>query len=183
MPSSVITPSTSSDSTPKASKVSSPFQSVQLQGGLSIPMGKYHPSNYKNEPKPEAANTSLHMPPPPSPSQTSPTRNHHRRPSDVKRKIQQYQRDMIAQARLAAAASTSSSGLSKKPDSPKLEPLGSPTEFMTPFELEQPLHAGYLAAKGIPDTSAAQQEMVGRMIRAEEERRRREGQSSPLARV
>lgn len=81
-----------------------------------------------------------------------------------------------------------------KPDSPRLEPLGSPGPI-TPFELEDNAQAGYVVAGA---RAAAQnmigsglererdRELVGKMIRAEEERRAlggKEGSQSPILRV
>jgi hypothetical protein len=62
----------------------------------------------------------------------------------VKLKLQQYQREMIAQARLAelpSGAQDQAGGA--KPTSPKLQPLGSPGPI-TPLELEE--SSGYMAA-------------------------------------
>ncbi|KAM3084610.1 hypothetical protein ACMFMG_001286 [Clarireedia jacksonii] len=171
-----------------ASIITSPFAMPET---LIIPKGKYYPSNYRpspTSPNPAAVlNTSLQLP---SKNQREkPTNPHHqRRTSDIKRKLQKYQRDMIEQARLAAGSSSSGvpSISSTKPISPRLLPLGSPGPI-TPFELEE--SAGYLIAGqrgsrgGLLGDGTREQEAVERMIRAEEERRRREGQSSPAARV
>ncbi|PQE25162.1 hypothetical protein CJF31_00011825 [Rutstroemia sp. NJR-2017a BVV2] len=171
-----------------ASIITSPFAMPET---LIIPKGKYYPSNYKpspTSPNPAAMlNASLQLPP--KSQRQKPTNPHHqRRTSDIKRKLQKYQRDMIEQARLASGNSSpgvpSASGT--KPISPRLLPLGSPGPI-TPFELEE--SAGYLIAGqrgnrgNLIGDGAREQEAVERMIRAEEERRRREGQSSPAARV
>merc|ERR1712098_456843 len=58
---------------------------------------------------------------------------HERKSSDIKRKLQQYQREMIAQAR-AAAPTMKDGRISKEPSSPRLQPLGSPGPI-TPFDL------------------------------------------------
>ncbi|KAI0109421.1 hypothetical protein F4776DRAFT_657220 [Hypoxylon sp. NC0597] len=165
-----------------------------------LPMGKYYPSNYvkrKEEKRYRQQNrppTSNPMPPPPtiskSESQVPTARDsssigHSRNESDAKRRLQQYQRDMIAQASLAlnggnVNAATLSSlrtiGFSSmsKPSKPRLAPLGSPGP-VTPMELEGS-QDGYLGARGPAD---AQVEEIARAIRAEEERKRREGASSP----
>ncbi|OTA95440.1 hypothetical protein M434DRAFT_20290 [Hypoxylon sp. CO27-5] len=169
-----------------------------------LPMGKYYPSNYvkrKEEKRNRQQNrppTSNPMPPPPPPppmiskseSQVPTTRDsssigHSRNKSDAKRRLQQYQRDMIAQATLAlnggnVNAATLSSlrtiGFSSisKPSKPRLAPLGSPGP-VTPMELEGS-QDGYLGARGPAD---AQVEEIARAIRAEEERKRREGTTSP----
>ena len=92
---------------------------------------------------------------------------------------------MIEQARMASALSPSFSNIEeRKPASPKLLPLGSPGPI-TPFELEE--SGGYLVAGHQRSSggllSGGDREAVERMIREEEVRRRREGQSSPVARV
>lgn len=143
-------------------------------------MGKYHPSNYKIvspslSPAPTSAPiqpTALEIPQ----SKTNKRPNHERRTSDVKRKLQQYQRDMIVQARMAS----SSQGGRVKPDSPKLVPLGSPGPI-TPFELEE--SAGYLVAGARVGGLGVEKEreVVGRMIMDEERRiSTRESGGSPV---
>lgn len=130
--------------------------------GSSISVGKYHPSHFKNE-NPEAASTS-----PP----------HARKKSEAQRKIQQYQRDMIEQA---TAASRLINNSVTKPPSARLMPLGSPGP-VTPMALEGANDYMFSNASSNAMPSAAlgsQHDAVSKMIRAEEERRRREGQSSP----
>jgi hypothetical protein len=139
-------------------------------------MGKYHPSNYKLV----APSTPTSIPPAlPATSLELPSKNkarpgHVRRDSDVKRKLRQYQQDMIAQARMA---STAQSGVGNvkcpimgiaKPVSPRLAPLGSPGPI-TPFELEESAAAGYLVAgaRMAEGPGGGEREMVGRMIREE----------------
>ncbi|KAI1141016.1 hypothetical protein F5Y05DRAFT_410866 [Hypoxylon sp. FL0543] len=167
-----------------------------------LPMGKYYPSNYvkrkeeKRNRKQNRPPTSNPMPPPPPPmiskseTQVPTTRDsssmgHSRNESDAKRRLQQYQRDMIAQATLAlnggnVSAATLSSlrtiGFSSmsNPSKPRLAPLGSPGP-VTPMELEGS-EDGYIGARGPAD---AQVEEIARAIRAEDERKRREGATSP----
>ncbi|KAL3417151.1 hypothetical protein PVAG01_11151 [Phlyctema vagabunda] len=167
-----------------------PRTSCPPPGTLTMPMGKYHPSNYKITPVGSPAPTTTNLPANlalPSPSTNrKPTqaRHHHRKESEVRRKIQQYQRDMIAQARLASASTPGAASLMSKPISPRLLPLGSPDELsaaMTPLELGDG-SGGYLGARAL-STESRESEMVGQMMRMEEERRRREGQSSPVTRV
>lgn len=124
---------------------------------MAMPLGKYYPSNYKNKSKtldklaPAAATTSNQP-------------QHARKKSDIKKKLQQYQKDLVEQA--ATAARMSISGV--KPASPRLLPLNSPGPI-TPMELEE--DAGYLAegANGTAQ-SLSLQELVGKMSRAAEER-------------
>lgn len=133
-----------------------------------LPQGKYYPSNWENR-----VNGGQQSPPRPPPSTSVPnparpdllvpqSRNeaaHTRSNSDAKRRLQQYKRDMIAQATLAAneiLSGTETRGggpgvpslagisqanaqlgqsIAQKPVSPQLVPLGSPGP-VTPMELE-----------------------------------------------
>ncbi|KAI1803689.1 hypothetical protein F4811DRAFT_323342 [Daldinia bambusicola] len=163
-----------------------------------LPMGKYYPSNYVKR-KEEKRNrqqsrppTSTPLPPMLSKSESlipttrdSSAMGHSRNESDAKRRLQQYQRDMIAQATLAlnggnvnaaALSSLRTIGFTSMPGpgKPRLAPLGSPGP-VTPMELENS-QEGYLAAGGAANI---QVEEIARAIRAEEERKRREGATSP----
>ncbi|KAI1392201.1 uncharacterized protein F4822DRAFT_119105 [Hypoxylon trugodes] len=164
-----------------------------------LPMGKYYPSNYVKRKEEKRSRqqtrppTSNPIPPVSSKSETQvPTTRdsamgHSRNESDAKRRLQQYQRDMIAQATLALnggnvnAATLNSlrtigfTSMSSKPSKPRLAPLGSPGP-VTPMELEGSDEGGYLGARGPTD---AQVEEIARAIRAEEDRKRREGATSP----
>jgi hypothetical protein len=144
-------------------------------------MGKYHPSKYK-----PVAGVATSAPLPPTeleiPSGKGNKRPaYERRTSDVKRKLQQYQRDMIAQARLAGLRGTSEDMASAKPSSPKLQPLGSPGPI-TPLELEE--SGGYMVA-GMSGTDRERQMEFERMI--EQERNMKagsgSGSNSPVLRV
>jgi hypothetical protein len=150
-----------------------------------MPVGKYYPSNYERRKAEkhgrqvsESRVTTTSNRQPPSPG-------HSRNESDAKRRLQQYQRDMIAQARMALNGGSTYTlqslrsmgfGSPSNPDKPKLEPLGSPGP-VTPMELGGS-NDGYLAARGPADD--AQAEEIARALRAEEQRRRREGASSPI---
>lgn len=102
-----------------------------------------------------------------------------RRTSDVKRKLQQYQRDMIAEARLAGLPSNQEQACIMKPTSPKLRPRGSPGPI-TPLELEE--SAGYMVAGMGEGDRERQREIVERMI--EQERNMKgSGSGSPVLRV
>ncbi|KAI9649350.1 hypothetical protein NHQ30_001923 [Ciborinia camelliae] len=164
----------------------SPFT---LPDSLVMPKGKYYPSNYTSSPSspiPILNGDNLQLPPK-NHRQKSTNPDHQRRSSDIKRKLQKYQRDMIEQARMVHASVTSSPGASasgSKPISPRLHPLGSPGPI-TPFELEESsgyLIAGQIRSGGLVESGLRENEAIGRMIRVEE-RRRLEGQSSPVARV
>ncbi|KAK4125158.1 hypothetical protein N657DRAFT_643989 [Parathielavia appendiculata] len=131
-------------------------------------MGKYYPSNWEKrhgkapQDRPSAMtqpNASVIRSEPQIPRYQG-GQGHHRRGSDVKRRLQQYQRDMVAQAAMAASALIASSGSAHsaaaaslsgvslpkvqlaanflkthKPLSPKLRPVGSPGP-VTPMSLE-----------------------------------------------
>ena len=168
----------------------------------TLPLGKYYPSNYENRKRQkyrpqtsDATSTSIKSDPQiptvaaaaarPVAQMTS---GHSRNESEAKRRLAQYQRDMIAQAAMAIGGSSTvnraavpSLGnlgfthMSNKPDKPRLQPLGSPGP-VTPMELEGA--DGYLGARGSAED--AQREEIARAMRLDEERRRREGASSPV---
>ncbi|OBR05905.1 hypothetical protein CH63R_10025 [Colletotrichum higginsianum IMI 349063] len=186
------------------STVNTPVASYLPSGvhDTPLPMGKYYPSNYEQQ--------NTHGPrigPSGPPTRVSSTRSEghipsreafrasSRQDSEARRKLQQYQRDMIAQARLAASEVLGSSpnqvnapsstitlngvpftnlhhigttGV-HKPISPRLLPLGSPGP-VTPMDLESE-QSGYID-RGCNDE-------IARMLRAEEQRLRREGATSP----
>lgn len=128
---------------------------------MSMPLGKYHPSNYKNKSK---NGDKLAPLTPAAPSQPQ----HARKKSDIKKKLQQYQRDMVEQAALAGRMPFPGA----KPVSPRLLPLGSPGP-VTPMELEE--NAGYLGAGA---KAFSQSELMARMSRAEEEISRRDSSAA-----
>lgn len=187
---------------------------IGVNADSPMPVGKYYPSNYESRnPTPNPPQTkSQHLRPPTSApagvSVKSDTQvpkfrsesSHARSDSEAKRRLQQYQRDMVAQATLAARqlmgkrgghkmVTSSIHGMSvgnislnksmgQKPTSPRLLPLGSPGP-VTPMDLE----AGdsYLTlgrAVSGPDADREAEE-IARAVRAEAERRRREGATSP----
>lgn len=160
--SSSLMSSPASETTPKGPMglVSPSFGplSPSIPEPLVKPMGKYHPANYQTPTDTEVSlptsaprllpPTNLSMPTSNKRSNRNRTdHGHERKSSDVKRKLQQYQRDMIAQARSAASQSIASAmnGVKKEPDSPRLQPAGSPGPI-TPFELEDIDNEGYIAA-------------------------------------
>lgn len=137
-----------------------------------LPMGKYYPSNYEQR---NNKNQGSHRPSVVGSSVKSdsqvPTRiGDPKLPattpeSEVRRRLQQYKRDMIAQATLAASEVMGESHGRKsrgetrpedllaldmrlnapvhRPLSPRLLPLGSPGP-VTPMDLESPTGGGYL---------------------------------------
>ncbi|KXX77387.1 hypothetical protein MMYC01_207199 [Madurella mycetomatis] len=137
---------------------------------VALPLGKYYPSNWERrygkarpprpvqsaKPVPVAVQSEFQV------SVYRGDQAHTRSGSEAQRRLQQYQRDMVAQAAMAASAilsksaSTSSSAASSphgrvpltifkthKPVSPRLKPLGSPGP-VTPMSLED----GYMALGG-----------------------------------
>ncbi|KAK1987463.1 hypothetical protein LZ30DRAFT_175033 [Colletotrichum cereale] len=187
------------------SNVNTPVASYLPSGvhDTPLPMGKYYPSNYEQQ-NSHSARTRPSGPPSRVSSTRSeghiPTREAYRtssrQDSEARRKLQQYQRDMIAQARLAASEVLGSSpnqvnagpcstitlnGVpltnlhhigtpgAHKPMSPRLLPLGSPGP-VTPMDLEGG-QGGYLD-RGCNDG-------IARVLRAEEQRIRREGATPP----
>ncbi|ORY67450.1 uncharacterized protein BCR38DRAFT_158463 [Pseudomassariella vexata] len=171
-----------------------------------LPMGKYYPSNYESRKAAKREQQQQGVRPTSSGSSTmAATRSdsqipmyrgdsplgHSRNESEAKRRLQQYQRDMIAQATLvlnsgninAAGLNASSlrnmgfNSVATKPSKPRLAPLGSPGP-VTPMDLESG-DDGYLGARVPGSNEAAQVEEIARAIRADGERRRREGANSP----
>jgi hypothetical protein len=124
-----------------------------------LPMGKYYPSNYEHRTK-SRQNSENSMPEPswstksPEPAQAGPSSSQKATDAELRRKMLQYQRDMVAQATLAMSSSSRSGSpasimlkgkpvkdfgfntpATHKPHPPKLAPLGSPGP-VTPMELE-----------------------------------------------
>ncbi|KAK7754622.1 hypothetical protein SLS62_003405 [Diatrype stigma] len=186
LPSGASSPDSRS-STPLTSYNPTPYQENPL------PIGKYYPSNYekrkRQKQRPQMADITSS--PIKSDSHIATTRPaqmaaHSRNESEAKRRLAQYQRDMIAQAAMAIGGSSvnragmpSLAGMGfshfDKPDKPRLQPLGSPGP-VTPMELEGA--DGYLDVRGSAED--AQREEIARAMRLDEERRRREGASSPV---
>lgn len=204
--------STSRGTTPVTSYVPSGLHDVPL------PVGKYYPSNYEaarsrqndnQNARPSSSRSGVRPPSSAGPSSIKsdtvvPQFNRGdssrgRSDSDAKRRLQQYQRDMVAQATQAARhlARTESASASlaavhgaplqkfhtstTRPISPRLQPLGSPGP-VTPMELEgQGGDGGYLTrGRPVPSPDAGREsQAVARALRHQDERRRREGRSSP----
>jgi hypothetical protein len=154
-----------------ASLSASPFSPVSsynpigAHNDVGLPLGKYYPSNWERQ---HGKTRELRPPAPKATAAVMKSESHvpmyhgdhaHARPgSEAKRRLQQYQRDMVAQASMAARAilaSTTSSTVTSphsgasptngqfaanflkthKPPSPRLLPLGSPGP-VTPMSLE-----------------------------------------------
>lgn len=135
-----------------------------------LPMGKYYPSNYEQH-----QHARIHRRAVPSEAESLPSSMRHDSPlvrhsplppreeaaeAEARRKMQQYQRDMIAQAAMALGGTAKPGpGISlggvaykdkrlagpslHKPASPRLHPLGSPGP-VTPMDLEAVSAGGYL---------------------------------------
>lgn len=177
-----------------------------------IPMarGKYYPSNYippacvasspsspshKSFASSHRSPTSTHLALPAAGHRKSKDNTHQCQNSDIKRKVREYQRDMIAEARKAASSARHTQTSVSFPTTcaavckPLLRPISSPGIVITPFELEE--SAGYVLAGERRGSATgalgdgAQRQAVQRMIEAEEQRRRRDrtGLASPMGSV
>jgi hypothetical protein len=118
----------------------------------AVPIGKYHPANYNSKFKipdtlaPSLASSLSHMTSSSKSSSHSDARKKSGKGEDTKRKLQQYQRDMVAQAAMAGQIHLANN---TKPISPRLLlPMNSPGS-VTPMELEGGESQGYMAARGI----------------------------------
>ncbi|ETS84794.1 hypothetical protein PFICI_02819 [Pestalotiopsis fici W106-1] len=166
-----------------------------------LPMGKYYPSNYEHrQPSPQmhpvrpsvGNSTSTIKSDPQIPTvRTEGPSGHSRQESEAKRRLQQYQRDMIAQASLAInsgnlnaaalnAISLRNIGFSSaptKPSKPNLAPLGSPGP-VTPLDLETN-DDGYLGVRFRKSEDQHARDDISCALRAEGQRRQRESDRSP----
>jgi len=167
----------------------SPRVGSYLPGGLhdqSVPLGKYYPSNYEARKKTPAEDSQFLAPSSmpssfrPDSSRTlgsSSKTSNNSNDSEVKRKLLQYQRDMVAQAKMAASEILKSSkdasklpssatqrtktlndfrltaSTPHKPVSPRLMPLGSPGP-VTPMDLAE--SGSYLERVTRPDNVTAE---------------------------
>ncbi|KAK5626894.1 hypothetical protein RRF57_002609 [Xylaria bambusicola] len=184
-----------------ASATNTPVASYMPLGDQSspLPMGKYYPSNYEKRKGEKRRKGMKHRPAISEPTMAVPVKSepqvpiinqpssagHARTDSEAKYRLQQYQRDMIAQATMAlnrgkpneaALGSIRSMGFNNmmKPSKPRLIPLGSPGP-VTPMELEGSAD-GYLSVHG----PATAQTELGHVMRSEEEQTRQELNASPV---
>ncbi|RWA14202.1 hypothetical protein EKO27_g938 [Xylaria grammica] len=185
--------------TDSASTSNTPVASYMPLGDQSshLPMGKYYPSNYekrkgekrkkgKNHHRPAISEPTVSKSEPQVPVINQPsTMGHARNESEAKRRLQQYQRDMIAQATIALNRGNANEaalgpirslgfGNMMNPSKPRLAPLGSPGP-VTPMELEGSDN-GYLGVHG-PATTQAE---LSRVMKPEEGRIRQEGNISSV---
>ncbi|KAK0612361.1 hypothetical protein B0T17DRAFT_620561 [Bombardia bombarda] len=209
--------SSASTITPVSHIPVSSYLPIGVHNTAALPMGKYYPSNYENR----SNNTSqsrlrarggkaASSPSGKSDTQVSKCRREHsshsRSSSEVKRRLQQYQRDMVAQATVAASAiieksAADESGRSAaaltpgfslkniqlggtlikglKPRSPRLAPLGSPGP-VTPMELEGGGDSYLTLGRPMTGPDAEHQlAEVSRALQSEEARRLRDDSRSP----
>ncbi|KAK3364460.1 hypothetical protein B0T25DRAFT_442110 [Lasiosphaeria hispida] len=186
-----------------------------VHDNAALPLGKYYPSNYERRP---SNNNTQYLQPPAttsgarSESQVSKVRRepcHTRSTSEVKRRLLQYQRDMVAQATVAASALLANNtsllndpetgskiigGMSlptiqlggkliknHKPRSPKLAPMGSPGP-VTPMSLEGGGDSYLTLGRPMTGPDAEHQVAeVARVVRAENGRQRHGDACSPIS--
>ena len=141
-------------------KARAPMQSLNLAG-----LPKYHPANFPSR-------ESSPAPPPHLSSRSVTSQPRSGRDLGAKKQLLQYQRDMINDT-AKASRSPSLSSESSRPSPPRLNPLRSPGEPMTPFVLEG---AGDYMVAGSSSFHAGFEEGEGRdfvelLVRRENERR------------
>ncbi|SPQ19790.1 f0b84628-d742-4749-958a-a7fc5c770fe2 [Thermothielavioides terrestris] len=181
-----------------------------------LPLGKYYPTNWEKrhgkDPRHRPSTLVAH---PTAPVRSEPqVPKYHddlgsaRPGSDVKRRLQQYQRDMVAQAAMAASAvlansasTTSSAGSpspggltlpaanlaaaflkTHKPLSPRLRPVGSPGGPVTPMSLEGECYLTLRLPAAGSDAASSTAEAGDAMAAPSKEtyHRRRDSRSSPV---
>lgn len=186
-----------------------------LHDDVVLPMGKYYPSNWETRHgKSPQTRSSAMAQPLASVMRSEPQvpkfqgdqshHHHHRSVPDVKRRLLQYQRDMVAQAANALIASTGSAGTATasypsgvplptgqlaamflkahKPPSPRLKPVGSPGP-VTPMSLEADsyLSLGPSSVGGGMDTGfPGLEERDGKRVDRKGKHRRKDSRLSPL---
>ena len=150
-------------------------RSAKAMNLASLP--KFHPANFPSKdpgPAPTSPRNSRSVTSQPRPA----------RKSDAQQKLHQYQRELIANA-TQSSRSLLTEGITPKPLSPRLTPLRSPIDPMTPLALEG--QGDYLLAGCTTTPSGFQandgREMVERLVQRENQRRRypeaRSGSVSP----
>lgn len=141
-------------------KARAPAQSLNLTG-----LPKYHPANF---PPRESG------PAPPLPLKTRSITSQPRsgRGSDAKQQLLQYQRDLVNNTAKTSRSLLSSSASSKL-SPPRLNPLRSPSEPMTPFMLEGASDYLVAGSSSLPTgfKEGDGRDFVERLVRRENERR------------
>lgn len=138
-----------------------PAMNMNLSG-----LPKFHPANFPSK-------DSVTHPPSPRSSRSVTSLPRPARGSDAQQKLHQYQRELIANA-TQSSRSLLSGSLGTKPVSPRLTPLRSPVDPMTPLVLEG--RGDYLLAGSSPSSPNFEdgdgRDMVEQLVRRENERRR-----------
>lgn len=138
-----------------------PARSMNIAG-----LPKFHPANFSSNDASPAGS---------SPRTSRPLISQARaaRGSDAQQKLHQYQREVIASA-TQSSRSIYSDGLGSKPTPPRLTPIRSPVDAMTPLALEggdDYMLAG--SSSSLPGVNNCDgREMVERLVRRENERRK-----------
>ena len=135
----------------------------QAQQSLSLAgLPKFHPANF---PHADSSGTSS----PRSSRGLTLQQRGNRHGSDAQQKLQQYQRDVVANFTSAHSALPHTN--MTKPESPRIAPCGSPGDPMTPFMLEA--QGDYLMAgsRDASSGSASGRDMVDRLVQRENGRR------------
>ncbi|KAM7183046.1 hypothetical protein V8F20_012761 [Naviculisporaceae sp. PSN 640] len=199
-------PATSASHTPISS-----YLPIGIHETAALPMGKYYPSNYENSmsaqqrqrPKPHKSNLTANIKSEPQVPKYHCDTSHTRTGSEVRRRLLQYQRDMIAQATVAATALLEKNGSAldpnalaagsalktislggtmlktHKPLSPRLAPLGSPGP-VTPMDLEAP-GDNYLTVKPVLSTSHQVSTTAASKTSSEKAKQYQKGTHSPAS--
>lgn len=138
-------------------KSRAPTQSLNLAG-----LPKYHPANFPSRDSGPASPLT-------SSSRSKPRSG---RGSDAKQQLLQYQRDLINNTAKTSRSLLSSSA-SSKPSPPRLNPLRSPSEPMTPLMLEGASDYLVAGSSSLPVgfKEGDGREFVERLVRRENERR------------
>ncbi|KAI6250961.1 hypothetical protein HI914_00373 [Erysiphe necator] len=135
--------------------VSTHHQTLYTQDSLGIPLGKYYPSNYKYvvsttiAPVPDQIKSLTMINPETGlwfnkrgTKKKNWLKSHDQKATELTMKLQQYQREMIAQARNVAKERKPS--LRKLPERVMLHPIETGYDRITPFELAGTEASGYI---------------------------------------
>ena len=136
-----------------------PQHNLQLPG-----LPKYHPANFPS--------SDSNAPVSPRSVRTLSSTHKIGRGSDAQQKLYQYQRDVIAGAAKHSSVSGALPGSLAKPTSPRLLPLGSPADSVTPLALEAKsdyMLAGSKTPQAMDETGP--REWVEKLVQKENERR------------
>ena len=159
-PTSPLSPTTPLQRLSVSPNAGRPVRNLKLPG-----LPRFHPANF-----PSADSSATNTPRGPRSNNSHQKR---RNGSDAQQKLHQYQRDIVTNA-TKSSRSLLSSSINPKPTSPRLAPLGSPGDPMTPLMLEGQgdylLAGSGVSSPGYKENDA--RELVECMVRRENERRR-----------